>query len=314
MTRRLRVSVILCTKDRPDDVRLVFQCLGAQTLLPAEVVVVDASGDDRTRLVVLEKEGASPARYLHVTRPGLTRQRNIGIREATGDLLLFVDDDVVLEPDYVECVAAAFRQDAAGRVGAVQGRVTNYLRARTTFGARLRGRVLSLLLRAFLLPRVGSGWFQASTFPTYPYDQETPRFVECLHGCAMSFRREVFQALSFDEDLTGSGCLEDADIAHRLTARYAIYYEPRAQLRHLLSPVARGSAVAQTRQLMLHHAYLLETRWPFTWQRWLAGWWSRLGLCIVYAAALDWASLTGAVAGIVAVLRRAAPLGRGPGP
>ena len=314
MTGRSTISVILCTKDRPDEVRVVLQCLAGQTRRPDEIIVVDGSRDDRTRRVVEEKALEPPLRYRHVTPPRLTRQRNVGLREAAGALLLFVDDDVVLEPDYVEQVEAAFREDAAGRIGAIQGRVTNYLPPRTTFRARVRGRGLALLLRAFLLPRPGSGRFQASAFPTYPHGLTTPRFVEGLHGCAMSFRREVFEDVRFDEALAGAGDLDDADIAYRLAARFRIRYEPRAQLRHLLSPVARDSAGIRARRQVLHHAYLLEAHGPLTWGRWLAGWWARLGLCVLYAAALDGASLRGGLSGIAAVLRRASPLGPRPAP
>jgi glycosyltransferase involved in cell wall biosynthesis len=305
------LSVILCTKDRPGELRVVLQCLAGQTRPPDEIVVVDGSGDDRTRRVVEEKSLATPVRYRHVAPARLTRQRNVGLRVASGELLLFVDDDVVLEPDYVEEVEAAFRRDAAGLIGAVQGRVTNYLPPRPTVAARVRGCALALLLRVFLLPRPGSGRFQASMFPTYPHGLTAPRLVDSLHGCAMSFRREVFQDVRFDEALAGPGDLEDADIACRLAPRFRIRYEPRARLRHLLSPVGRDAGL-RARWQVLHHAYLLETRGPLTWGRWAAGWWARLGLCVLYAAALDGESLRGGLAGIAAVLRRASPLGPRP--
>lgn len=112
----LRTSVIICTMDRPDDLGRALQSLQSQTLLPDEVIIVDASRNDRSEAPIPEAFQSLPIRYFHTRTPGLTRQRNIGIRESTGDVLLFLDDDVILEPEYIEHVAAAFARDTEGKI------------------------------------------------------------------------------------------------------------------------------------------------------------------------------------------------------
>ena len=103
-----RTSLVICTRDRPNNLRRCLASLAAQTRPPDQVLVVDnASSDDRTRSVA-EAAGVC---YVREPRPGLDIARNAGARAATGDLVLYTDDDVALHPRWVERIAAAF--DAA---------------------------------------------------------------------------------------------------------------------------------------------------------------------------------------------------------
>jgi len=108
-----RVSVVICTRDRPDDIARCLASLRYQTRVPDEVVVVDnASRDQRTREAVL----AAGATYLREDREGLDFARNTGVAAATGDLIIFTDDDVLLDPHWLERMTAAFDDPAIGAV------------------------------------------------------------------------------------------------------------------------------------------------------------------------------------------------------
>ncbi len=110
-------SLVICTRDRPDD---LARCLGSlrrlATARGGEVIVVDnASVTQHTARVVADHPGV---RYTREDRPGLNWARAHGARLATGEIVLYTDDDVVVDPGWVDALLAPF---AEPRVAAVTG-------------------------------------------------------------------------------------------------------------------------------------------------------------------------------------------------
>jgi glycosyltransferase involved in cell wall biosynthesis len=104
------ISVITCSHDpKPEYLARVLAALRAQTLDPAhwEFLLVDSASRDpleqRTDL-----SWHAQSRVVRETESGLTRARLRGIAEAKGDLLVFVDDDNVLDPDFLEQASKLF--------------------------------------------------------------------------------------------------------------------------------------------------------------------------------------------------------------
>lgn len=97
------ISVIVPTIGRANSLRALLQSLSAQTHKVDEIIVADASSGDETRLLVDEPQWRELNVRREVVNPAnAVRQREAAIKIATGEFLLFLDDDVVLEP---ECVA-----------------------------------------------------------------------------------------------------------------------------------------------------------------------------------------------------------------
>jgi GT2 family glycosyltransferase len=114
------LSIVICTRDRPHDLR---KCLGSLAKLEAgrhrlEVIVVDnnpASG--QTALVVA---GFPNVRYETEARPGVAYARNQGLRAAQGQIVAYIDDDVVVPPGWPAQILAPFADE---RVMCVSGLV-----------------------------------------------------------------------------------------------------------------------------------------------------------------------------------------------
>lgn len=94
-----RCSIIICTYNRARLLVQLFDALAAQQ--PAigagsniEIIVIDNNGTDGTASVVASAVSKLPVRCIIESRQGLSHARNRGIAEATGDLLVFIDDDV----------------------------------------------------------------------------------------------------------------------------------------------------------------------------------------------------------------------------
>lgn len=116
------VSVIVCTRNRADSLTRCLRSLVADpSVTPAEIIVVDNASHDRTPAVVCaaSKESARPFASTWTSDVGLSRARNCGIQHARGSLLLFTDDDVTVEPGWIDAMAAAFTPGVA----AVGGRI-----------------------------------------------------------------------------------------------------------------------------------------------------------------------------------------------
>jgi len=104
-----KISVVVCTRNRPGD---VSQCL--PTVLAAlrddwEVLLVDQSDGTETQAVAARLAAACPAlRYLPTKTRGKSHALNLGIAETDGPLLAFTDDDCDAPPDWLEKIAAEF--------------------------------------------------------------------------------------------------------------------------------------------------------------------------------------------------------------
>ena len=100
------ISVVVCTRDRPDDVKSCLRSLCYSRLRPLEVLVVDQSSDGDTARVVGELGRLSPlpVRYLRLDTAGLTKARNAGIRASRGEIVAFTDDDCIVDALWLDAV------------------------------------------------------------------------------------------------------------------------------------------------------------------------------------------------------------------
>lgn len=250
----MKSSVIIATRDRPNELQRCLRSLARQERQPDEVVIVDASLRPWQKL----EEFPFPVRLVRA-EPRLTRQRNQGFQASQGDLILYLDDDVELEPGYLGALLAVFEADREGEVGAATGRITNV--SYPGWRHPLRS-LLWLFNWLFQLPDLGSGRFRLSGFPTFPYHREEICDIEVLSGCNMAFRRQVLQQFQFDEHLSGYGYMEDDDIAYRVSRRYRCLYIPQARLVHRSAPKPRPGLRAHKRMLARNHAYLFHKNLP----------------------------------------------------
>jgi GT2 family glycosyltransferase len=297
------VSVVICTRNRPDDLAACLVSLATQTRVPDELVVVDASDDEASRAHV-ETLAASIAtvRYLRATR-GLTRQRNVGVVASSGEIVTFLDDDVVLAPDYLERVIELFAEDPT--LGGVEGTVA-------MGPLRGRRRLANAFRRFFLMNSLGRRGVKRSGFVSYDPAPRTPRQVPSLVGCNMSYRRAVFERFRFDEWFDGYGLGEDQDFSYRVGRTTKLVQTPYARLEHRLSPVARESLPALHEMTVVNHFYFVQKNLPPTALTWAAFAWSELGELVSVLKTGDRAAIAGKVRGwrrVVGMLgARAAPV------
>jgi len=186
-------------------------------------VVDNAPATDETRILVERRGGA--VRYVREPRPGLDWARNRAIAEATGEVVAFTDDDVLVDPCWVGALAGAFAGDPS--VAAVTGLV---LPAELETEAQVLFERYRSFGRGFRRRRVAAtGAGPLATRYGLAGDYGT--------GANMAFRRAVFDRIGpFDPALDvgtparGGGDLEM--FFRVLKEGHALVYEPNAIVRH----------------------------------------------------------------------------------
>jgi glycosyltransferase involved in cell wall biosynthesis/GT2 family glycosyltransferase len=216
------ITVAICTHDRTE---LLRACLGSLLALaegPYEILVVDnAPSDDGTRALVAE----TGVRYDSEPCPGLDFARNRALRSARGEVVAFVDDDVLVDTHWLDALRSVWsRHPDAGMVTGQILPVELETDAQIAFERRGGFRGGNVEVRHQGLDRAGD--------PVYPYN---PGMFGA--GANMSIRREVaFRLGEFDEALDTGAPLPgggDIDMMHRiLRAGLPLVYDPRAVVFH----------------------------------------------------------------------------------
>jgi glycosyltransferase involved in cell wall biosynthesis len=220
----MTISVILCTHNRCESLERVLDSLAASVLpesIEWEVLVVDNNSSDSTRQIAESFCHRHPARfrYLFEPTPGKSYALNTGVREAAGQILAFTDDDLMVEPTWLQNLTAHLHN---GKYAGAGGRV--------------------LPERSFLPPRWIPRSQKYALGPLSIFDPclEAGPLDESPIGASMAFQRRVFEEYGgFRTDLgpgLGSGSLpksEDNEFGHRLRAAGELLcYEPSALAYH----------------------------------------------------------------------------------
>lgn len=225
------VSVILCTDARGPWLGESLAALAENTPeLSVEILLVDNSvgGHLASDPVTVAACAADPRiRLVRAPVPGLSRARNVGVRQARGRVIAFTDDDAVPDPDWIACAVAALDRSSGwcvtGRVFPVSVREESH-RLFESIGGFDKGATATTWTL--------SGSAEGLVPPVYPYP------AGCFgSGNNMAFTRECLGRLGgFAEEL-GAGRVtrggEDLDMFRRvILAGGTIVYEPTMVVRH----------------------------------------------------------------------------------
>lgn len=217
-----RLSVCVVTYERPEFLERCLRSLREGLEEDAEVVVVDASAADQGALA--RRIDASVV-YVHAPELAgwMTRSRNEALRWARGEIIAFLDDDVVLRPGWQHALLSAFDDPT---VDAVAGRTCNGLAGEERYEHPV-GR---------LLP---DGTLTAG------FASRTDGVLDIDHGIGanMSFRRTILAALGgFRDDYPGTALREDTDLFLRIRAIGGrAVFAPEAAVDHRPAPHVRGA-------------------------------------------------------------------------
>ncbi|BAB76140.1 hormogonium polysaccharide biosynthesis glycosyltransferase HpsN [Anabaena sp. FACHB-709] len=219
------ISVVIPTYGREEILRDSIVDVLNQDYPKYEVLVVDQSPKHKPEIETYLEEvaAAGKVKWFRLDWASLPGARNYAIRRASGEIILFIDDDVKLKPGFLAAHAKNYVQNPD--VGSVAGRVFDRMKLGDSGGN---------LEIEYLPPEAmdpGVAWYHIDLVHTIK-----PQQVLTARGCNMSFRREIFtkHGLRFDERFRGSAVREESDFCLRLRQTgYKIWYDPEADLIHL---------------------------------------------------------------------------------
>jgi glycosyltransferase involved in cell wall biosynthesis len=222
-----KLSVIVPSYRRPDDLRRCLLALLRQKSLPAELIIVFRDTDSLTRGVLDREFAHAPIKRVPITHPGQVHALNCGLRTARGDVIAITDDDAAPRPDWLERIHDYFSKNP--RVGAVGGRDWVYSPDGTleTGSERIVGKLR---------------WY-GSPIGNHHLGVGPAREVDVLKGTNMAYRRSAIEAIRFDHRLLGSGAQVRNDMAFSLAVRRAgwrVIYDPAVAVDHYPAPRTAG--------------------------------------------------------------------------
>jgi len=211
--REAPISVLIPTADRAQMLKVVFNCLLAQTVLPKQVVIVDASESDETQRLCEEWRSSFSGIlcYEKAKCRGAAAQRNQGINSTTEPFILFMDDDIEFGPDCVDKLFTLLERDEEKTWGGVNAMITNQ-----QYGSPGRlSRGLFRLVSRRNLPSY-AGLCIGPVLTLLPQDDPSlPEYVqvEWLNTTCTLYRREALPTPLFTTYFTGYSLGEDVNLS-----------------------------------------------------------------------------------------------------
>ena len=227
----LSISVIIPTYQRENILLETVYDVLQQDYPNFEVLVVDQTPvhTPETEKNLKELDQTGKIRWFRLDWASLPGARNLGIRESTGDIVLFIDDDVQLPQGCLNAHEANYAKGT--HIGAVAGRVFDRMKLADSqkYNQSEEPYEIETLPPEAMDP--GIAWYHIDLVHT-----TQPQKVISTRGCNMSFRRDIFvkHQLWFDERFRGSAVREESDFCLRMRGTgLDIWYDPKAYLVHL---------------------------------------------------------------------------------
>ena len=274
----MKFSLIICTYIRSEPLLELLRSINEQILYPDEILIIDGSIDSKTE-IQLEKDTFEKLRYFKVKKQdrGLTKQRNYGINlvSETSEIICFLDDDIILKPNYFENLLSTYKlkKDALAVGGYILNKV-NWEKAseqkknnKFHYDGWMRNEPSRFKLRRKfgLLPDKKPGFL-----PTFAHGRSIGFLppsgkiyeVEQIMGGVSSYKKEVFEQISFSTYFEGYGLYEDADFSLRLSNLGKLYVNTTAQLYHYHDDSGRPNKYKYGKMVVRNGWYIWRVKYP----------------------------------------------------
>ncbi len=265
-----QVSIVLPTMNRGEDMRAFLDSLLAQTVLPGELVVVDA-GEPVEALLREALEGSGIELVYLKSDPGTSLQRNLGIDRARGEFLFFLDDDMVLEPAYIEATLEAFAVPMDPPVGGVMGSQIN-----VPPDSAPKRALYGLLGIAHTAPGDDSELYISGGVRWLAEPSGVVPIPAAATG-RVAYRAACLEAERFSEFLPGYTFAEDVELAVRIARSWTIVHQPAARLDHRHSAAGRVGYGDRVSRVMYSRFYFFSRHRDKTPRNLAAFAWSHSG-------------------------------------
>lgn len=276
----MHFSLIVCTYMRPKPLLQLLNSVKEQTLYPNEILIIDGSVNDFTEEILASNKYDNLSYYkVDENNRGLTKQRNYGINLLNDEtrIVCFLDDDIVLKPNYFERLLETYEKYP--KALAAGGYIVNEVnweesdnqnsRGKFYFDGWMRNEPLRFKVRNIvgLQPNTPPGFLpnfaHGRSIGFLPPSGRTYQ-VEQLMGGVSSYKKEVFSLQEFSPFFEGYGLYEDADFTLRLAKKGKLYVNTEAQLYHYHAEGGRPNKFTYGKMIIRNGWYVwrIKTKQP----------------------------------------------------
>ncbi|MGB9615102.1 MAG: glycosyltransferase family 2 protein, partial [Fervidobacterium sp.] len=208
-------------------------------------------------------------RYMRGGEQGVAQKRNMGALNSTGNICFFVDDDIILDRNYVEKILEVYSK-YPNTLG-VAGHIVN-------MGPHpsLKGKLSNIINRVLRVYHYTPDACKVRPLGiTYPYPLTKIINCEWLNAGCVSYKKEVFRKFKWDENLKRYSISEDKDLSYKIYKchPFSLFMTPYAKAFHSRSPAGRFSSRYIIYMTVCHSVYLyfknfkqtLRNSLTFTW-------------------------------------------------
>ena len=232
-------SIVIPTKNRPEQLKNLFRSIISQKRLPDQIIIIDQSEKNKVeKSNFLESTIKTKLRlnYIHDAKiEGLVEAKHSAIPINDCDYITFLDDDIVLEPNYLYEIEKALHR-SPNMIG-VNGLIQNH--PKVTF------------FKGLLFKITHFGNFKddrISVIKSIKMDSNTPKKVNVLSGGLSTWRKDIFNTTSFDTK-NKFHAYEDKEFSMRVTKKFpeSFYIIPQAKLSHYHSKLNRQNLLDRSK-------------------------------------------------------------------
>jgi glycosyltransferase involved in cell wall biosynthesis len=232
------ISIIVCTRDRASALSQCLQSLLTLDYPAYEIIVVDRTPrNEDTAQLVAQFAAQLPVRYVRESQPRLAWARNRGIVAARHGIVVFIDDDVIVDRFWLQAIARAFAESKVMAVTGLAAPAELQTPAQYLYELHYGGMKQQLQRRT-----VCKTVFSESRIVNAEVPNRNLLWTNLLGTSTnMAFRRSLFSELGgFDGSLgdgTPSRGGDELEMFHRLLAQgHTLVYEPAAIAWHTAEP------------------------------------------------------------------------------
>jgi glycosyltransferase involved in cell wall biosynthesis len=206
------ISIIVPTYNRKFFLENCLKSLFNQTYPQDkyEIIIIDDGSNDGTGELIKKLSKNHHLRYFYQENKGWSSGRNLGIKKAKGEIIVFIDSDCIAFPEWLRIVALSFKK-AAKEVGGIGGPTVTKI-YKQNIVARVDQAILNYFINKF----------------------KKGKDVLFLPTCNLSFKKEIFAKIgNFDTDFDKEAG-EDSEFCWRIIKNgYKLIYKPEMQVEHL---------------------------------------------------------------------------------
>jgi glycosyltransferase involved in cell wall biosynthesis len=259
VTEVLPISAVMATRNRAVIFDRTLRSLRAQSELPQELIVVDASTDEETRRVVATysaqvKDKGCGVIWLPAAARGAAVQRNQGVALATQRLVCLVDDDILFEEHCLLRLFCALDSDPG--LGGVSALIVNQHFSPPGRISRIMYRLMAGRTEASYAGKV-----LGPAVNIWPEDRDDlPEVVpvEWLYTTCALYRRQLLPVPPFDAFFTGYSIGEDLTLSLRVGKMSRLANVRHARIFHDTQPGDHKSdPVALSRMHLVNRHYVM---------------------------------------------------------